>query len=249
MSAVGHYLEQAGIATVQISLIREHTVALHAPRALWVPFMLGRPFGAPNDSAFQTRVLTSALELLTRTEGPVLEDFLDEAPADVLAPAIEGLICPVSFPKLATEGSIADRLAEEIGQLQAWHGLAMQARQKTKLGVTGRTPAELGAFLSSWLSDSPEILSTDSLLEPFVAIKFASDELKTFYYESKVVQPGQHSSLSVQHWFWFETTAGDLYLKLREKLARDGDPAFAGLATLSMVPRAVLAKLDEGRDG
>ena len=72
MSAVGHYLEQAGIATVQISLVREHTAALNAPRALWVPFMLGRPFGAPGDSAFQRRVLVSALQLLTRSDGPVL---------------------------------------------------------------------------------------------------------------------------------------------------------------------------------
>ena len=82
-------------------------------------------------------------------------------------------------------------------------------------------------------------------MAPFQAVKLASDELKTFYDEAKSVQPGQHSSASLRHWFWFETTAGEVFLKLREKFARDGDPAFAGLATLSMVPRAVLAELGD----
>jgi len=35
-----------------VSLIREQTAAIRPPRALWVPFMLGRPFGVPNDPAF-----------------------------------------------------------------------------------------------------------------------------------------------------------------------------------------------------
>lgn len=63
MSAIGWYLEAQGIATVSISLIREHSVALKAPRALWVPFVLGRPLGAPNEHAFQHRVLKEALDL------------------------------------------------------------------------------------------------------------------------------------------------------------------------------------------
>jgi hypothetical protein len=245
VSAVGHYLEQEGIATVQISLIREHTAALKAPRALWVPFMLGRPFGVPHDVAFQTRVLSSALALLARTNGPVLEDFTEEAPADNLGPAAQGLVCPVSFPTLKSEGSLGERLADEISQLHAWHALALQAYQKTKLGITGCSPAELGAFLSSWLSEAPAPVLKDPAMPPFLALKFASDELKTFYYEAKSVQPGLHSAGSIQKWFWFETTAGEVFLKLRRKFAHDGDPDFAGLATLSLVPRAVLAELGE----
>ena len=245
MSAVGHYLEQEGIATVQISLIREHTAALNAPRALWVPFMLGRPFGVPHDVAFQTRVLTETLTLLARTDGPVLEDFAQDAPADNLGQPAQGLVCPVSFPSLKSEGSLAARLADEISQLQAWYTVALQARQKTKLGITGCTPAELGVFLSSWLEDSPSLILRDQAMAPSLAVKFASDELKTFYYEAKSVQPGQHSATSIQKWFWFETTAGEVFLKLRKKFAQDGDPEFSGLATLSMVPRAVLAELGE----
>jgi hypothetical protein len=247
VSAVGHYLEQAGIPTVQISLIREHTEALSAPRALWVPFMLGRPLGAPNDVNFQTRVLKSALDLITRLDGPVLEDFQEEAPPDSLEASASGLVCPISFPKLITEGSMSLRIAHEIEQLQAWHTLSLYARKKSKLGITGRTPSELGAFLASWLDSYPMELKTELELEPFMAVKFAADELKIFYYEAKAMQPSRHSAKSIEMWFWFETTAGDLLIKLREKFARDGDPAFAGLAALSLVPRTILTKLSETR--
>ena len=71
------------MATTGISLIREQTEAMRLPRFLWVPFELGRPFGAPNESEFQRRVLLEALELLERSDGPVvLADFADDAPRD-----------------------------------------------------------------------------------------------------------------------------------------------------------------------
>ena len=61
MSALGHYLESEGLATASISLIRLHTEKIRPPRALWVPFELGRPLGVPDDPAFQTRVLRALL--------------------------------------------------------------------------------------------------------------------------------------------------------------------------------------------
>ena len=72
MSAIGHYLEAAGLPTVQVSLIREHTASMKSPRALWVPYELGRPLGVPGDAAFQKRVLRAALSLLDRTDGPLI---------------------------------------------------------------------------------------------------------------------------------------------------------------------------------
>ena len=51
VGALGHYLERGGVPTTQISLIREHTERIRPPRALWVPFELGRPFGVPHDAA------------------------------------------------------------------------------------------------------------------------------------------------------------------------------------------------------
>jgi hypothetical protein len=83
------------VPTTQISLVREHTAKITPPRALWVPFELGRPLGVPGDAAFQTRVLRAALQLLEAASGPVLVDFPDDAPAVADAPT--PLVCPVSF--------------------------------------------------------------------------------------------------------------------------------------------------------
>ena len=113
MSALGYYLEQEGIATVSISLIREHTAALDPPRALWVPFMLGRPVGVPNDPKFQRKVVVAALNLLERDYGPLIEDFPEDAPDEDLGAEPEGLNCPISFPRARSEGSLAERLNDE----------------------------------------------------------------------------------------------------------------------------------------
>lgn len=80
MGALGHYLEEKGIPTTQISLIAEHTQHIQPPRALWVPFELGRPLGPPDHPQFQTRVALAALHLLEAQQGPILESFPDEAP-------------------------------------------------------------------------------------------------------------------------------------------------------------------------
>ena len=83
------------MATTQISLIREHTERIRPPRALWVPFELGRPLGVPDDEAFQIRVLLHALKLLEARSGPVLEDFPEEAP--LTEHSLDGWACPIDL--------------------------------------------------------------------------------------------------------------------------------------------------------
>jgi hypothetical protein len=57
VSALAHYIEDEGIPTTGVSLVREHSAGYRPPRFLWVPFPLGRPFGAPGAPGFQHRVL------------------------------------------------------------------------------------------------------------------------------------------------------------------------------------------------
>jgi len=242
VGALGHYLEEEGIPTTQISLVREHTAALNPPRALWVPFVLGRPFGAPNDSAFQRKVLLAALRLLERDSGPVLEDFPEDAPYSDLGKAPEGLNCPVSFPRMKSKGTLAERLADEISQLRAWRDVAVKHRKRTTLGLTGLSPEEIGEFLSSWLTENPMPTFRPDIASA-AALKLATDELKAFYYEAKAVQPGRHPVAEIQNWFWLETAAGKTFLELRNVAAKSPDPTMKGLATLSLVPRAVDAAL------
>jgi hypothetical protein len=69
-------IEGSGITTASISLVRRFTELLRPPRAFWVPFPFARPLGAPRNEAVQRLVLLSALELLERPKGPVLEDLI-----------------------------------------------------------------------------------------------------------------------------------------------------------------------------
>jgi hypothetical protein len=68
-------IERAGIATVSISLLREVTSVIRPPRALFVPFPMGYPLGAPNDAPLQHRIIAAALGLLEKNDVPVLEEF------------------------------------------------------------------------------------------------------------------------------------------------------------------------------
>src|ERR1035437_3205814 len=102
--------------------------------------MLGRPFGVPNDAAFQRKVILAVLRLLERDTGPVLEDFPEDAPHSDLGEAPEGLTCPVSFPRMKSDGTLAERLSDEISQLQAWHDVAVKHHGRTTLGLTGLSP-------------------------------------------------------------------------------------------------------------
>jgi hypothetical protein len=80
---------------------------------------------------------------------------------------------------------------------------------------------------------------------PAATLKLATDELKAFYYESKSMQPGKHSFHSIQEWFWFDTTAGEVFLAIKEKTSHFEDTSFKGLSTTSLVPRVVQQKVAE----
>jgi hypothetical protein len=68
--------ENAGIATVSISLFRFVTERVRPPRTLCVPFPLGRPLGEPNNPDLQRTVLRAALRLLNSPDPlPVIHDF------------------------------------------------------------------------------------------------------------------------------------------------------------------------------
>jgi hypothetical protein len=117
VSALGHYLEEEGIATVSISLIRPQTEHTRPPRALWVPFELGRSFGPPSDPAFQKRVTLAALRMLELAGGPaVIEDFLDDDPRERPDPSWRP---PIPTARaVGDDAAIADALESEIARLE-----------------------------------------------------------------------------------------------------------------------------------
>ena len=222
--------------------MREHTEALAPPRALWVPFMLGRPFGAPNNAAFQRKVLLAALQLFERESGPVLEDFPHDAPPQQLTPVPETLVCPVSFPSMKREGTLTEKLDDELAQLQAWHDVAAKLRGRTTLGVTGLSPSRIADYLKAWLGNQPP-QPYHAGLSAGDALKQACDELKAFYLEAKSVQPGEHSPASLQHWFWMETALGQAIVQIRAIGANSADPSVKAVAVQSLIPRTIESAL------
>lgn len=237
MGALGHYIEREGIATAQISLIREQTAAIKPSRALWVPFMLGRPFGAPNEPDFQRRVLRTLLSLFERTAGPVMEDFPDEAPAIVEQES--GFACPVSFaPAQARAGGIAQAMHDEIAQLAPWYDLARKMRGRTTVGVFGATVTEAANYVASYLGAAPNPPAVTGM-SAGLAVKRACDDVKAYYYEAAAAQPGNLAPQAMDEWFWRDTAAAKAFLEIREVCLNSADDSLKPLGKLSLIPRFV----------
>jgi hypothetical protein len=236
VGALGHYIEREGVPTAQISLIREQTAAIKPSRALWVPFMLGRPFGAPGAPEFQRKVLCALLALFERPSGPVLEDFPEEAPGTETSS--EGLACPVSFAVASsTNGGLVSAMRNEIAQLGPWYDLARRRRGRTTVGIFGRTVDEAARHVASYVEGRPE--PAPSGWTPGMAVKRATDDLKAYYYEAVGAQPGNLSPSAIEQWFWSETAAAKAFLAIRDLCLQSDDESLKPLGKSSLVPRFV----------
>lgn len=219
MGALGHFLEREGIPTTGISLVREHTETVRPPRALWVTFELGRPLGVPDDAAFQRRVLKAALDLLARTDGPIIADY----PEDTPEPAdLTGWACPINLPRAAGHA-----LLDEVAGLATWHDLAMRKHGRTTVGLSGLDmPSAARLVLAAAEGTFPEA----------GLLKRAADDLKAYYLEaaSAFPAPGRHGERKA--WLWGETALGRALLALQPKLAASADPQLKLLGTLTLIP-------------
>ena len=202
--------------------MREQTEAMQLPRFLWVPFELGRPFGAPNEPDFQRRVLHDALALLDRTDGPVvLADFPDDAPAgddeNVWA-------CPISFaPAASDEPELIASIRSEIGQLAPWAELGNPPTPNT-----GRTLTEMVDAL---------VAITDGAEVDVEQIRLTADDLRTWYLHAVSQQPGRASSADRNDWFWRETAIAHLLGQVAATLLDHPSGLVRTFADRGLVPR------------
>jgi hypothetical protein len=247
VGGLAHYFEEEGIPTTQISLIREHTERIKPPRALWVPFELGRPFGVPNDADFQRRVLVSALRLLEAPRGPIIEDFGEDAPA--APPQDAPLFCPISIARPSEELSEAERLkaafSEEFASMRSWYDLAVKKRGRTTVGNSGLDLDTLVDFIFSFAEGALPPNPKADLSLPDV-LKLAVDDLKAYYFEAVTAQPGNESlpTLQLVDWFWQETTAGAVLKMVKNtcKASDDGIMKVVGMVLLVPTSQRRFAK-------
>ena len=179
-------MEDEGLATAAVALLRNQVEDVAPPRALWVPFPLGRPFGASGDAGFQRRVLRAVLALFERPSGPVLEDFPEDLPPE--GDAEEGWVCPVRFPRQAEP---RDALQEEIDALAPWYQASLDRLGRTTMGASGLEPAEAARFLAGWLRGEADRANGMDLPD---ALRLASEDLKAYYLEAVTARPGSGAS-------------------------------------------------------
>jgi hypothetical protein len=220
--------------------VREHTAAINPPRALWVPFILGRPFGVPGDGAFQRRVLLAALRLLEAPAGPVLEDYPEDAPPPNPC-EVEGMACHVSFDRTADDRDLGAQLAREIEELSPWHDLAVKRRARTTTGVSGMPINEAARIVAAYLNSSP----TPNLdgMSAGETLKIVCDDMRAYYCEAAAAQPGNPDAQAILQWFWRDTAAGRAFLALQKICVASSDKSLQILGGNSLVPRAIMHTL------
>ena len=237
MCALGHAFESQAIRSAGIGLVRRHVERMRPPRALAVPFELGRPFGAPHEPAFQRRVLKALLELFNAPVGPVLIDFPDPAPGP--AADLEGWSCPVDLGAPPAADAPLERLrnalSDEIARLQPWYARSVAARGRTTVGISGVALEQIPALISAFTADLA-LGSPQPGVPTVTVVKRATDDLKAFYFEAALAQPGRISDVALGDWLWGETAAGRAMLALRKVCLASEDAAIKSLGQLQLLP-------------
>jgi hypothetical protein len=180
---------------------------------------LGRPLGIPDDPPFQRRVVQAALDLLARTDGPILADYPEEAPE---VTDFSGWACPINLAP-----SQVDSLAAEIDRLATWYDQSMAKSGRTTVGVSGLDMPAAGALVTRALNgELPEA-------QP---LKEAIDDLRAYYLEAASSFPDPGTATTRKKWFWDETHLAKALLALQPRLAASADPQHKTLGGLTLIP-------------
>jgi hypothetical protein len=237
VSALGHYLEEEGIATVAISLIRPQTENTKPPRALWVPFELGRSFGPPSDPTFQKRVILAALRLLERKTGPVIiVDFPDDDPRATPGPAWRPPFIPAAVATGPAD-SLAARLEAESVLLRDAHQRWVAQHHRTTVGLSGLPIGECARYVADWLRGRAPPSPREGFSAPLI-LRFAVDDVKAYWLEAAAVGAAKPSSRQLGDWFWNETAAGAAIYALRAALQESEDERLRLIVSNFIVPAA-----------
>ena len=223
MSALGHYIEEEGLANVAISLIRPQSENTKPPRALWVPFELGRPFGPPSNPVFQKRVIVAALRLLERRDGPIIiEDFPDDDPRAQPDPAWRPPFAPEPVSAGATGAALADRLEAEIATLGNAHRRWVEQHRRTTVGLTGLLIGDAGRYAADWLRGNAPASPREGFSAPLM-LRFAVDDVKAYCLEAAASGTAKPSSRQLGDWLWNESGVGAAIHALRAALLASED--------------------------
>lgn len=234
MSALAHMLEERGIATVALGLVRYQMEQVRPPRGLWTPFQLGRPLGEPEDAAFQRRVLMRALGLLERTDGPViLEDFPDDPPGWTDQPGWQPPFVASGMPG-AEPGTIARAFAAELARLRPFWDVAQRRYGRTTVGLSGQAPEAWPDFIEAVLDGKQPTVALHGT--PAMALRYLCDDIRAMYSEAAQSAGPAPASRQIDGWYWRSTVAGRAVIAMRQVALGSGDEQLKTVGTRFMVP-------------
>ncbi len=227
---LAHYLERpisaggAGVATVQISLIRPVTEAIKPPRALWVPFPFGRPLGTPDRVDIQFDVLRRTLALAHEPVGPVLVDYVENGTTS--SEPDDAWVSPIMLPRVepARESNALTRqLQDEAQRLRPWFDEGLQTRGRTAVGTSGKgvdAIEEMLRVFARFAIDGDMTVANGYSHEMPQLMRYIGDDIRDYYTEAVIAKSDTifPTPTDLLEWFYLETLAGEVFYRVRERL-------------------------------
>ena len=210
-------MEETGLPTCSLVLLKEHAQRTKPPRALFVPFPYGYALGKPDDPGFQHKVLAAALELFAASS-PILAEFSE--PADAPAQLVQaGAVVPLS-----TDADPANELTMMRAYYERWVAEHDGRTAVGNSGVPQRRFRGLVRFLQGYASGAATDFPERPAGTPVpLFIRHAADDLKAFMFEARMQQRPQDRDNTLHEWFWSQTAIGLLLVRVAKKLKEDGE--------------------------
>ena len=209
------------MSTTGLVQVKEHAERVKPPRMIWVPYTFGNVLGRPGDPLIQHQVMKAAFDLLEAESGPVLEEFEDDTVPEPLLQASDAG---------RSESSKGLNPADELTALRPYYERWVEKNGgRTAVGVSG-VPQRRFRGVIRFLEGYAAGEDTDYDGRPADVgvpqfIRYCVDDLKAFYYEARMEQRPGLDEGALHDWYWSETAASGLILKLAETMDQSDDPA------------------------
>jgi len=232
---LAHFFESFGFSTVLVGFVREHIEAIKPPRALWLNFPMGRPFGKPNDPEYQIKVIRAAFSLFNVASGPVLHDFPEVIP---VKNGRMGYALPVELVmKKSQIGDVDIMLQEvkkEIDNMKSDYNKALANRGRTTVGASQMKINQFADYIATFVKGNiPQ--SPRKGLGSVPQLKLVVEDLQAYYTETITYRDNIDDFEILGTWFWEKTKAGKMILALEAVSLESDNKILRQIVNMSLI--------------
>ena len=232
---LAHFFESYGFSTVLVGFVKEHIQAIKPPRALWLNFPMGRPFGKPNDPEYQIKVIRAAFSLFNVASGPVLHDFPEVIP---VKNGRMGYALPVELVmKKSQIGDVDIMLQEvkkEIDNMKSDYNKALANRGRTTVGASQMKINEFADYIATFVKGNiPQ--SPRKGLGSVPQLKLVVEDLQAYYTETITYRDNIDDFEILGTWFWEKTKAGKMILALEAVSLESDNKILRQIVNMSLI--------------